>query len=59
MPPTGEQLASPYEPEVRYSIKRGHIGVGYKVHLTGTCDNQSPHLVTQVETTIAPVRDVF
>lgn len=31
--------------------------MGYKVHLTETCDNEAPHLITQVETTIAPATD--
>jgi transposase len=31
---------------------------GYKVHLTETCDEALPHLVTQVTTTIAPATDV-
>src|SRR5207302_7950528 len=31
--------------------------VGYKVHLTETCDDDSPHLLTHVETTPAPVAD--
>jgi transposase len=29
---------SPYEPEARYCIKRQTLWVGYKVHLTETCD---------------------
>jgi transposase len=32
--------------------------VGYKSHLTETCDDDLPHLLTQVETTIAPASDV-
>ncbi len=31
---------------------------GYKVHLTETCDDDSPHLLTQVETTVATETDV-
>src|SRR5690606_33005280 len=30
----------------------------YKVHLTETCDEDSPHLISQVETTNATVQDV-
>ncbi len=47
-----------YEPEARYSTKREMGWTGYKVHLTETCDDDQPHLVTQVTTTIAPVPDV-
>ncbi len=32
--------------------------MGYKVHITETCDEDLPHLVTQVETTQAPATDV-
>jgi transposase len=32
--------------------------VGYKVHLTETCDDDLPHLVTDVGTTVAPAPDV-
>jgi transposase len=51
-------VESPYEPEARYSTKRELHWTGYKVHLTETCDDELPHLLTQVETTIAPTPDV-
>ena len=41
-------IASPYDPDARYSTKRGIAWVGYKVHLTETCDEDQPHLITQV-----------
>lgn len=50
-------IRSPHDPEARYSEKRGSGWVGYKVHLTESCDEDLPHLITQVETTIAPVPD--
>lgn len=50
-------IRSPHDPEARYSEKRESGWVGYKVHLTETCDEDLPHLITQVETTIAPVPD--
>jgi transposase len=31
--------------------------VGYKVHRTETCDDDLPHLSTNVETTIGPAAD--
>jgi transposase len=31
---------------------------GYKVHITETCDRDKPHVITNVETTIAPQSDV-
>ena len=58
LPPAAQQIESPHEPEARFSTKRGLNWVGYKVHLTESCDDELPHLVTQVETTIAPETDV-
>lgn len=58
MPPTPEQRQSPYEREARYGYKRGQSWQGYKVHLTETCDEERPHLLTHVATTIATAADV-
>jgi transposase len=52
-----ELIASPYDPDARYSQKRGVKWVGYKVHLTETCDDSQPHLITQVLTTPATTPD--
>jgi transposase len=52
-----ELLASPYDPEARYSTKRDVQWVGYKVHLTEACDDGQPHLITQVLTTPATTPD--
>lgn len=57
MPPPAEMIASPYDPEARYSTKRELEWVGYKVHLTETCDSDAPHLLTNVETTPATTPD--
>jgi transposase len=53
-----DHLESPYEPEARFATKRGMRWTGYKVHLTETCDDELPHVVTQVSATIAPATDV-
>ena len=58
LPPVTEQIETPHESEARYGAKRGHHWVGYKVHVTETCDDALPHLVTQVTTTLAPAADV-
>jgi len=50
-------ISSPYDPEVRYAKKRTTAWIGYKVHLTETCDEDGPHLITHVATTPAPVAD--
>ncbi|MCB0014774.1 MAG: transposase, partial [Anaerolineales bacterium] len=40
-----------------YSEKRNVSWMGYKVHLTETCDDDQVHLITHVETTLATVPD--
>jgi transposase len=54
---SAELIASPYDPEARYCTKRGVEWVGYNVHLTETCDDGQPHLITQVLTTPATMPD--
>ena len=51
------QIHSPYDVEARFSTKREILWAGYKVHLTETCDEDTPHLVTQVESTTATRTD--
>ena len=50
LPPVGERLQSPYDPEMHYSTKRQMEWSGYKVHVTETCDEDVAHLVTHVMT---------
>ncbi len=50
LPPVGERLQSPYDPEAHYSTKRGLEWSGYKVHVTETCDADVVHVVTHVRT---------
>jgi transposase len=57
MPATAEQISSPYDPEARYGKKRDISWVGYKAHLTETCDPETPHVITNVETTPATTPD--
>jgi transposase len=57
-PPGDLRLHSPHDVEARYSIKRSTEWVGYKAHFTETCDEDSAHLITHVETTGAVVQDV-
>jgi len=57
-PPAAVAIHSPYDEEARYGAKRDTTWTGYKVHLTETCDEGSPHLITQVETTLALDADV-
>ena len=57
MPATAEQISSPYDPEARYGKKRDISWTGYKAHLTETCDPETPHVITNVETTLATTPD--
>jgi len=57
IPPAARYIGSPYDVEAHYSKKRSTTWVGYKVHLTETCEKGSPHLITHVDTTTAPVSD--
>jgi transposase len=56
-PAAGALINSPYDPEALFAQKRETKWVGYKVHLTETCDDDSPHVITHVETTPAPQAD--
>lgn len=51
LPPNSICIESPYDIEARNSSKREINWTGYKVHLTETCDEQTPNLITNVETT--------
>jgi transposase len=52
-------IISPYDQEARFSCKRETRWLGYKVHLTETCDQreEAPHLITDVHTTMATTTD--
>jgi transposase len=56
-PPNATRIFSPHETEARKSIKRSTKWTGYKVHLTETCEEDLPHLITHVETTVATTQD--
>jgi len=57
LPPASRFISSPYDPEARLAFKRATAWVGYKVHLTETCEPGAPNLITQVHTVLAPVAD--
>jgi transposase len=58
LPPNKLLIMSPYDPEARNRTKRRLNWTGYTVHLSETCDQNSPHLITNVETTSATTADV-
>jgi len=57
VPPASRFISSPYDLDAHLARKRTTQWVGYKVHLTETCEPTTPHLITHVETTPAPVAD--
>src|SRR4028118_1526174 len=56
-PPSAQIISSPYDPDARYKTKRDTSWIGYKVHLTETCDDDTPNLITHVATTPATTAD--
>lgn len=51
-------IESPYDTDARFSTKRDRAWTGYKVHLSETCDEELPRLITNVHTTAAATQDV-
>jgi transposase len=58
LPPVGDRLQSPYDPEMHYSTKRKLEWSGYKVHVTETCDDDAAHVITHVKTCPAMEQDM-
>jgi len=58
IPPASVLISSPYDCDAHLSIKRSTVWTGYKVHLTETCDEETPHLIIHVETTAATTQDI-
>jgi transposase len=57
IPPATTFINSPYDPEARFGKKRSTMWTGYKIHLTETCEEDMPHLITHVTTTPASRTD--
>lgn len=58
LPKAATAIESPYDIEARHSHKRELSWAGYKVHLSETCDDDLPRLITNVLTTTATTQDV-
>lgn len=58
LPRAATAIESPYDAEARHSNKRELSWTGYKVHLSETCDDCLPRLITNVQTTVATTQDV-
>jgi transposase len=73
LPPAHKRIASPYDTEARWGVKTDEAWLGYKLHVTETCDDAPPcgcgagdgrgraaafpNLITHVATTSATVPD--
>jgi transposase len=57
LPPGAWLISSPYDAQARYCKKRTTEWTGYKVHLTETCEDDTPNLITDVQTTPATTSD--
>jgi transposase len=55
--PSAVRIISPHDVDARQSAKRETSWEGYTVHLTESCEQDLPHLITQVETTPATTPD--
>lgn len=58
-PPSITFINSPYDLEAHYGKKRQLQWTGYKIYVTETCDADLPRLITNVETSSAPVADFY
>ena len=53
----GDRVVSPYDTEARFCSRHGRSWIGYRVHLTETCDENRPRLITHVHTTPASTHE--
>jgi transposase len=58
IPPPPKMICSPYDVDATYGRKLTTWWVGYKVHLTESCDEDAPRLITHVETSREGLGDV-
>ena len=58
-PPSLIFINSPYDLEAHYGKNRSLQWTGYKIYLTETRDDELPHIITNVETSSAPVADFY
>jgi transposase len=58
LPPSRRRIISPHDTEARFSVRRSTKWEGYLVHVTETCDEDRPLLITNVETTTSASLDL-
>jgi transposase len=59
LPRAAEHIESPYDIDVRYRTKGTIQWTGYMVHVSETCEEMTPHLLTHVHTTTAAVHEAM
>lgn len=58
LPRATQFISSPYDPEAHLALERATAAwIGYKVYLTETCEPETPNLITDVQTVLAPIAD--
>ena len=57
--PIGKRICSPYDPGARLGRKGGPAWIGYRVHLSETCEDGYPRLITHVVTKEASFHDSY
>ncbi len=56
-PPAGQLISTPHDPAVRFAAHGEHHWQGYALHWTETCDDDQPHLITNVALPAASTGD--
>jgi transposase len=59
LPRAAAHIESPYDVDARYRTKGSTQWTGYMVHVSETCEDTTPHLLTHVQTTSAAVHEAM
>ena len=57
IPPSSRFVGSPFDTDARYARKFTTSWVGYRIHITETCEDGLPSIITDVQTAPGPVAD--
>jgi transposase len=57
IPPAAQFISFPFDVAAHYAHKYTTQWVGDKVHITETCEDDLPHLITHIDTTPGPTAD--
>jgi len=58
LPPGHLRIASPYDTDARWAAKRDEFWLGYKLHITETCDDAGPCRCRRPDTPVKPAERV-